>query len=315
MSFARPGWLLLLFAVAALAAGYIALQLRRRTYAMRFTNLELLDKVAPAQPGWRRHLPAGTYLLALVALVVAVAGPFHSHRTPRNRATVMLAIDTSLSMQADDVSPDRITAAKSAAVSFLGSVPKSVNVGLVSFNGRASLDVAPTTNRGSVRDAINQLQLGESTAIGDAIETSLTALDTLPKAPDGKPVPAYIVLMSDGTTTVGTPNDQAAADAKARGVPVDTIAFGTIGATITIGDQTADVSVDRGALAKIASATGGKSFTAEDAGQIRNVYQHIATSVGYLSIPSDLTPWFVGFALLALLVASGFSLLWFSRLP
>jgi len=315
MSFHRPGWLLLLFAVGALAAAYVVVQLRRRTYAVRFTNLDLLDKVAPAQPGWRRHVPAGSYLVALVALVVAVAGPFHQHRIARNRATVMLAIDTSLSMQADDVSPDRITAAKAAAVSFLGSVPKGVNVGLVSFNGRATLQVPPSTDRNLVRSAIGELQLGESTAIGDAIETCLAALGSLPRATDGKPAPAYIVLMSDGTTNMGTSNERASADARSKGVPVETIAFGTLGATLTIGDQTADVSVDRDALAQIASATGGKAFTAENAGEIRSVYRHIAASVGYVSHPADLTPWFVGAGLVLLFAASAASLAWFSRLP
>lgn len=315
LSWRRPGWLWLLVVVAGLAAGYVALQFQRQRYAVRFTNLELLDKVAPNRPGWRRHIPAAASLLALVALVLAVAGPFHTHRVSRNRATVVLAIDTSLSMEADDVSPNRLAAAKQAAASFLGVVPRDVNVGLVSFNGRARLEVPPTTDRGKVRSRIAQLRLGESTAIGDAIETSLDAIDTLPPSPNGDPVPAYIVLLSDGTTTVGTPNSEAARDAKRKHVPVETIAFGTIGATLTIDGQTTDVSVDRAALAEIADATDGRAFTAETAGQIRDVYRHIGKSVGYEDKPSDLTVWFAGGGLLFLLAASGLSLAWFSRLP
>lgn len=315
LSWRRPAWLWLLVAIGALAAAYIAAQFQRRRYAVRFTNLELLDQVAPDRPEWRRHVPASVYMGALVMLVLALAGPFHTHRVPRNRATVMLAIDTSLSMMATDVAPDRLQAAKQAATSFLGSVPPGVNIGLVSFNGRARLDVPPTTDRARVRAAIARLRLGESTAIGDAIETCLDALDTLPPAPKGDPVPAFIVLMSDGTTTVGTPNARAAGDAARKHVPVETIAFGTQGATLTIEGQTTDVSVDREALAEISRATGGRAFTAESAGEIRNVYRHIGRSVGYEPAPSDLTPWFTGAGLVILLAASGLSLAWFSRLP
>jgi Ca-activated chloride channel family protein len=315
ISFRHAGWLWLLVAIVALGAVYVAMQARRQKYTVRFTNLELLDKVAPNRPGWRRHAPATAYLLALVVLVLAVAGPFHQHKVARNRATVVLAIDTSLSMMADDVAPSRLRAAKDAAIAFLSSVPNDVNIGLVSFNGHARLDVAPTTDRATVKRNIEGLQLGESTAIGDAIETGLDAIDTLPPAPDGRPVPAYIVLLSDGTTTVGTSNAQAARDAKRKHVPVETIAFGTQGATITIQGQTADVSVDRDALAAIAKATGGKAFTAESADQIRSVYQDIGKSLAYENKPSDLTPWFVGGGLVFLLVASGLSLAWFNRLP
>lgn len=315
IGFRHVGWLWLLLAVAALAGTYVLVQFRRRDYAVRFTNLELLDSVAPSRPGWRRHVPAAIYVTALVALVLAVAGPFHDRKVPQNRATIMLAIDTSLSMQVHDVSPSRISAAKSAAKAFLGVVPKDVNVGLVSFAGRAIVQVPPTTNRDEVRSAIGRLKLGESTAIGDAIEASLDAIDSVPKPADGKPVPAYIVLMSDGTTTVGTSNARASRDALRKHVPVDTIAFGTQGATLTIDGQTADVSVDVDALAEIADATHGKAFTAQSADEIQNVYQKIGKSVGYETKPSDLTPWFIGAGLIILLAASGLSLAWFKRLP
>lgn len=315
IGFRHAGWLWLLLAVAALAGTYVLVQFRRRDYAVRFTNLELLDSVAPSRPGWRRHVPAAIYVTALVALVLAVAGPFHDRKVPQNRATIMLAIDTSLSMQVHDVSPSRISAAKSAAKAFLGVVPKDVNVGLVSFAGRAIVQVPPTTNRDEVRSAIGRLKLGESTAIGDAIEASLDAIDSVPKPADGKPVPAYIVLMSDGTTTVGTSNARASRDALRKHVPVDTIAFGTQGATLTIDGQTADVSVDVDALAEIADATHGKAFTAQSADEIQNVYQKIGKSVGYETKPSDLTPWFIGAGLIILLAASGLSLAWFKRLP
>ncbi|HVX18624.1 MAG TPA: VWA domain-containing protein [Acidimicrobiales bacterium] len=315
LSFHRAGWLWLLVVVAGVAAGYLALQSRRPRYTVRFTNLELLDSVAPQRPGWRRHAPAAIYLGALVLLVFAVAGPFHQRRIPKNRATVMLAIDTSLSMKATDVQPNRLAAAKAAATAFLDVVPKDLNVGLVSFNGHATLEVAPTTDRTTVRDHIAQLRLGESTAIGDAIETSLDAIESAPPAPNGERVPAYIVLLSDGTTTVGTSNATAARDARAQHVPVETIAFGQQGATIEVNGEIADVSVDRDALAAIAAATRGRAFTAENSTQIRNVYHDIGKSIGYLHVPSDLTAWFVGGGIVLLLAASGLSLAWFNRLP
>lgn len=315
LGFRHAGWLWLLVLVAALAALYVALQARRGQYAVRFTNLELLDKVAPNQPRWRRHVPAACFVVALVPLVMAVAGPWHYKRVPRNRASIMLAIDTSLSMKADDVSPNRIRAAKKAAEKFLGVVPKDINVGLVGFHGNAELRVEPTTNRSRVRRSIAALKLGEATAIGSAIEASLDGLQSVPKPKAGQRPPAYIVLLSDGTTTTGTANSVAARDARRRRVPVETIAFGTQGATIEIQGQVADVSVNRAALERIAQQTGGKAFTAESASEIRSVYQQIGTSLGYNKRPKDLTPWFIAAGLVLLMAAAGLSLVWFSRLP
>ena len=146
-------------------------------------------------------------------------------------------------------------------------------------------------------------------------ETSLDAIESAPPAPNGERVPAYIVLLSDGTTTVGTSNATAARDARAQHVPVETIAFGQQGATIEVNGEIADVSVDRDALAAIAAATRGRAFTAENSTQIRNVYHDIGKSIGYLHVPSDLTAWFVGGGIVLLLAASGLSLAWFNRLP
>ncbi|MDH5236430.1 MAG: VWA domain-containing protein, partial [Acidimicrobiia bacterium] len=147
MTFLAPERLALLLAVAALAVLYGVVQYRRRQYVVRFTNVELLDQVAPQRPGWRRHVVAAGFLGLVTLLVLAFAEPARDVRVPRERATVVLAIDTSLSMMADDVSPSRIDAAKSAAIEFLADVPEQVNLGLVSFNGTATVRVAPTTDR------------------------------------------------------------------------------------------------------------------------------------------------------------------------
>ncbi len=317
ISFLSPWRLLLLIAVVALAVVYVVFQRRRSAYAVRFTNLELLESVAPKRPGWRRHLTAAVQLLALATLVVAFAQPTHEVKVPRERATVVLAIDTSLSMVATDVQPDRISAAKAAATSFLGDVPKDVNVGLVSFSGTSNLEVAPTTDRQAVADAIANLKLGEGTAIGDAIDTSLDALGTVPPAPDGSNVPAAIVVMSDGGTTMGVANDTAAQRAKQAGVPVSTIAFGTSHGTVTIPEtgETVDVPVDAKALATIASTTGGQSYEAATQGQLTDVYASIGSSIGYDTVDRDITEWFVAGALLGFVVAAGFALAWSNRIP
>jgi Ca-activated chloride channel family protein len=317
LSFLSPWRLVLLGAVLALGVAYVVLQWRRTRYAVRFTNLDLLSSVAPKRPGWRRHVTAAVWLLALAGLVLAFARPTHEIQVPRERATVVMAIDVSISMDATDVAPSRIEAAKAAATSFLDDVPAAVNVGLVSFDGSASLLVAPTTDRQAVATAISNLQLGEGTAIGAAIDTSLDALQTVPPAPDGSAVPAAVVVMSDGTTTMGVPNETAAQRAVEEGVPVSTIAFGTENGTVTIpgSGELVRVPVDAEALAAIADETGGHTYRAATQGELTDVYASIGSSVGYDTVDSEITEWFVAGALVGFLVAAGFALVWSNRLP
>jgi Ca-activated chloride channel homolog len=147
MHFSSPWWLLTLIGVAALLVGYVVLQLRRKRYVARFSNVALLASVAPRRPGWRRHLTFAMLLLALVVLSLGVARPTATVRVPRDRATVMMAIDVSESMQATDVLPDRIRAAQSAAEQFADLLPPQINLGLVKFGGVASVLVPPTLDR------------------------------------------------------------------------------------------------------------------------------------------------------------------------
>jgi len=323
ITYLAPARLWLGLVVLALAVGYVALSARRRSYAVRFTNLDLLQSIAPQRPGWRRHLPALAVLLALTSMVVALARPAREERVPRERATVVLAIDTSLSMKAADVAPDRISAAKRAARVFLEIIPPKINVGLVSFNGAAQVLVPPTTDRLAVQNAIDTLELFERTAIGEAIFTSLDAVKLAPKAADDdEPVPARIVLMSDGETTVGRPDSVAAREAVRQKVPVNTIAFGTDEGEITLpnpdgsgGFITQEVDVNTEALAEIADTTGGKAFTAATEDELREVYRDIGSSVGFVIEFREIALWFVGVALILLFLSSAMSLLWFSRLP
>jgi Ca-activated chloride channel family protein len=316
MTFLAPYRLWLFAAVAVLVVVYAVMQFRRRKYAVRFTNMALLDQVAPKRPGWRRHIPAIVFLMAISALVVGFAQPARDTKVPRERATIMMAIDTSLSMEATDVAPTRIKAAQAAAKEFVDQLPPRINLGLVSFNGNASVAVAPTTDREAVKTAIDNLQLGERTAIGEAIFASLDAIKTVPTA-DGAEVPARIVLMSDGTTTDGRTNDAGVAAAKEQKVPISTIAFGTDNGTITIPQEPLPipVPVDKAALKSIASDTGGQYYAAASEGQLKAVYDNIGSSVGYDTEQREISTWFIGAALLLLIVTGGFSLLWFQRLP
>lgn len=318
MTFLALHWLWLFAAVAALAALYVASQFRRREYAVRFTNLALLDTVAPERPRWRRHLPAAALLLALSSLVVALARPARIERVPRERATIVVAIDTSLSMMAEDVAPNRLDAAKDAAESFVDLLPDKINVGLVSFNRTATVLVSPTDDHDSIKRAISGLQLDQGTAIGEAIFASIQAIDSLPPANDAEePAPGRIILMSDGETTAGRPDEIAAEAAIERDIPISTIAFGTASGSIVVPgeDRRISVPVNEDALRAIAQQTDGSFFTAATGEQLKDVYADIGSSVGYEDARREVGGWFVMGAVAALFVAAAFSLLWFSRLP
>jgi Ca-activated chloride channel family protein len=319
MHYLEPVRLWLLLGAAALAGAYVVMQRRKRQYAVRFTNIALLEAVAPKRPGWRRHATAAAFLVGIVALVVGFARPTHDEKVPRERATVIVAIDTSLSMQADDVSPSRFVAAKAAAKAFVDQLPPKINVGLVSFDGNARLDVSPTTDRAKVKKAIERLQLNEGTAIGEAIFTSLDAIRQQSVADDSATdvIPARIVLMSDGKTTVGRANDLGVAAARKAKVPVSTIAFGTDHGEITVPQEPfpVPVPVDRGALQDVATSTGGSFFSATSAAELQKVYADIGSSIGFDVQQREISTWFVGAALLALMATAGMSLTWFNRLP
>ena len=306
-------WLLLV--VGAVLAGYVVMQARRKEYAVRFTNLALLDAIAPKRPGWRRHVPATAFGLAMIALVTAFAQPSRPVKVPRERATVMMAIDVSLSMEATDVSPTRIVAAQEAAKSFVDLVPARLNLGLVAFSGVAQVLVAPTTDHTLLKRSIDTLQLGPRTAIGEAIYASLGSIASVPTAPGQEPAPGRIVLMSDGETTVGRPNDQASKAASDAKVQISTIAFGTDEGYVSVEGRNIPVPVNRTALAQVADATGGRAFEAATAKELRRVYADIGSSIGYRTEQRDASSLFVGLALVFALAAAAGSLLWTSRLP
>jgi Ca-activated chloride channel family protein len=321
MTFLTSWRLAFLAAPVVLFIAYVLVQRARRRVAIRFTSVELLASVAPRRPGWQRHIPAAVLLVALVALILGLAQPVRAVRTPRQRATVMLTLDTSGSMVADDVAPTRLAAAQLEARRFVDALPPGVQVGLVSFNTAAAELVPPTTDRSTITAAIDGLQASGGTATADAIQLDLGAIAALPPAAGGKPAPAAIVLMSDGSPTIGrgglSPTDAvtaAAAAAKQAHVPISTIAFGTQEGSIVVRGQTAPVPSDPAAMAQIATLSGGHTFTAQSAGQLKAVYQQIGRAVGYDVHHRNISAWFTTAALLAAVVAGASALVYNQRL-
>ena len=322
MSFASPLRLLLIVVPLVLLGAYLLVQRSRRKYALRFTSVDLLASVAPRRPGWQRHISAGLMLLALLALVVGLAGPTRNVRVARQRGTIMLAIDTSGSMSATDVNPNRLSAAEDAARRFVDKLPRGLKVGLLSFDSQARVLAFPTLDHSVVLSAINGLQVHGGTATGDAIYQSLAAIAAQPRAAGGKQAAAAIVLMSDGTPTIGRNGQSprqtvvdATGAAKQAGVPIDSIAFGTPQGTVNVQGEVIPVPADPQAMADIASGSGGKSFSAVNGSQLNSVYDQIRKSVGYDTVPRDMTDWFLGLGLVMLILTSGAALVWTQRLP
>ncbi|QCB51105.1 VWA domain-containing protein [Rhodococcus sp. PAMC28707] len=325
--FTSPWWLLFVLVVVGLVVGYVLAQRRRHKHTLRFSNMELLEKVAPTRPGYWRHVPTALILAGLLVLTIALAGPTADQKVPRNRATVILVIDVSLSMEATDVEPSRLAAAQEAGKSFAEGLTPGINLGLVAFAGTASVLVSPTANREATKAAIDKLQLSERTATGEAIFTSLQSIDTLGAVLGGGDAapPARIVLLSDGKQTVPeSPDDPrggytAARAAKDKNVPISTISFGTSYGTVDIEDESGvervPVPVDDPSLREIADLSGGSFFTASSLEELRAVYDTLEEQIGFETTRGDASrPWLIlGVVLTAL--GLGTALVLRQRLP
>jgi Ca-activated chloride channel homolog len=315
LMFLAPERFALLAVPLALAVLYLIRQRRRHAYVVRFTDPDLIDTVAPRRPGLRRHLVAAVFLLATALLVVAAARPALATEVP-NEPTVVLAFDTSVSMKATDVAPNRMKAAQEAAHRFIQVVPAGVRVGLVAFDQTARVVIPPTTSKMVLDRAIDRLSLGQGTAIGEAIYTSLDLLESDVPAGGQEVVGAgSIVLMSDGGNTVGRDEQPAAREAQRRGVRISTVAFGTDHGTVVVDFMEVPVPVDREALREIAETTGGREFEADSAEEIVSVFEDLGEGVGTRTEPREITDGLALAALLAAAVAAAGSLAWFSRIP
>lgn len=319
MRFLAPTHLWLLLGVAALVGIYVVLQRRRRHYAVRFTNLELLDSVAPRRPGWRRHAAAGAMALGLAALVVALARPVRDEQVPKEEAVVMLVMDTSASMEATDVAPSRIAAAKAAATDFVAGLPDGFQVGLIAYDSTVRIVSTPTIDHAKVEASIDGLTTGPGTASGDALTTALSVLDASKTAADpdlaaaGDAPSTTIVLVSDGASSTGSPVETAARAAAAEDVPVTTIAYGTDRGTVVVDGQTVPVPADEASMEAVATTTGGEYFAAGSAAELDQVYETIQSRVGYETQEREILRTFLGVGLVALLVAAAASMIWTAR--
>ena len=318
MSFASPWVLLGLLAIPVLAVAYLGEGRRRALAAQAFVTEPLTPSVAPRRPGWRRHVPYVLLALALAVLIIAAARPQRSIAVPLKRGTVVLANDVSNSMTSTDVQPSRLGAAQRAALTFLHGVPRTIEVGAVEFARRPVLLQSPTTHHAYTRNAIEQLQPGGGgTAIGEALQTALQAINTVPKI-NGKSPPGAIVLISDGASNVGIGPEAVARQARHEHVRIYTISIGTPNGTMTVkrGGQnvTTRVPVDPTELRQIAEDSGGRSYTAGDSDRVKEIYAHLATQLGHTPGQQQLIAGVIGAGLVLLLLGSALSLRWFVRI-
>ncbi|HEY3685003.1 MAG TPA: VWA domain-containing protein [Streptosporangiaceae bacterium] len=315
MKFLAPERFWTLLALLVLVGVYVFLQVRRKRYAVRFTNLSLLDQVAPKRPGWRRHVPAGCFILALFVMVTAWARPASPVQVPQDRATIIIAIDVSPSMKATDVPPNRLAAEQTAAKKFVDQIPERFNIGLVSFGGYAQSQQQPTYDHESVKRAVDGLQFVNSTAIGEAVFKSLDDIRNFDAQAKEKPPPSAIVLLSDGDNTVGRSISSAVDAATQAKVPVSTIAYGTDSGTIEQDGQQVPVTVNPEALRTLAEGTHGHAYRAESVQKLDAVYKDIGRSLGHRTEFKEIAAGFAGVGLLFALISAMFSLIWFQRLP
>jgi Ca-activated chloride channel family protein len=323
MTFGSPLLLISLVVPVAAILGYLWIERKPPSEAISFPNLAVLASVS-GKTSWKRHLVAALILSTVALLCLAVARPRIVVAAPADRATVVLVVDVSVSMNAVDVAPSRLEAAKKAIGSFVASVPSQVRVGLVSFSDDSVVLAAPTTDRERLRSAIASLSPGYGTAIGDAVARGVELVQ-LSTGEAGATTGAAkkagaVVLLSDGAQTRGVLEPLQGADlARQAGIPVHTIALGTQQGTVTINrggiDLLVPVPPDRETLARIAEATGGTTFEATDADRLSSVYKQLGSVVSTKEKPREVTSAFVLAAAALLAAAIGLAGLWAPRLP
>lgn len=346
MTFLWPEMLSLLLAVPFIVAAYVFILHRKKQAALRYASLNMVKEAMGAGGRFRRHVPPLLFLLALVAMIVAVARPAAVVTLPSEHKTVILAMDVSGSMRAEDVEPNRLAAAQSAARTFISEQPPTARIGVVAFAGTALLVQPPTLIREDVLAAIDRFQLQRATAIGSGILVSLKAIfpdaefdlhssnprldaqHRLPSTqareaekPAPQPVPpgsyasAAIILLTDGQTTTGPDPIEAARMAAERGVRVFTVGVGTKDGEIVRGDGWAmHVSLDEESLRTIADMTRGEYFHAGTATDLKRVYQALNARLVLEKKATEITALFSAAAAIMALLSGLLSLLWFNRI-
>jgi Ca-activated chloride channel homolog len=315
-SFQAPLFLLALLAVPLLIALLVFVRRRRRRYVVRFTATSTLAAVAAGTPAWRRHVPAALFLAAIASLVVGLARPQKTVAVAIDKASVMLVLDVSGSMQATDVQPSRLEAARKAAKTFVDRVPDRLQVGVVAY--RAIIDTVqpPTEDHDQSRRVLDGLLAEGGTATGDALAAALQQLQKV-KGRDGKRAPSAVVLLSDGRTTEGEDPTEVARAARRLRIPVYTVSLGSDGTTIPSPSGLGRIPVppDPETLRAVARISRGKAFTVDDAGQLADVYRSLGSRLGSKTVQRQVTAGFAGLGAVLLGGALLLSLRWAGRLP
>ena len=315
MTFAAPALLLALLLVPLALLAHFAAARRRSRHAVRFTAVPALRLAAGAGPGWRRHVPAALALAALATLALALAKPQRTVAVPLERASIMMVTDHSRSMLATDVEPDRMTAAKGAARTFLDEVPARVRVGVVAFSDTPDSVQSPSTDHDAIRDVIDQQSAEGATATGEALQV---AVDTLRQdRRQGSRAPAAIVLLSDGKTTTGRDPVEVADTARRLKIPIFTVSLGTEAATVPnpgFGPPL-PAAPDPDTLARIAETSDGRAFTAEDQEELSAIYKALGSRLGTKEEHREVTSGFAIVGTILLLGAATASVRWVGRLP
>jgi Ca-activated chloride channel homolog len=316
VSFREPVLLLALALLPLAIAAYVLAQKRRKKFALRYTNIDVLAAVAGRS--WGRHIPAALALLALAALLFSLSRPERTVAAPQRQGSVIMVTDTSGSMEATDVAPTRLAAAQAAARALAKKVPDEFNLGLVTFNNVAESIVAPTTDRDQIYAAIQGLKVHGSTAMGDGLKLGLQSARQQVKDTAGKArrVPAVLVLLSDGKSERGSEPVDVADQAKKLKIPIYTIALGTqSGVLHRPSGRSVPVPPDPVTLRDVAETTGGRFYAAPSAARLEDIYANLGTRFSTKKVKQEVTSSFAGAALALLLAACVLALLRMGRLP
>jgi Ca-activated chloride channel family protein len=311
LSFSAPLWLLGLAVLPAALVAYRVIRGRASRYAVRFTAVPKLRLAVAGMSDWRRHVPTVLTLAAMTALVLALARPHTAVRSAVKQASLMLVTDHSGSMQAADVAPTRLAAAQRAANTFIDQLPSAIRVGAIAFSGAPDSVQAPTTDHQAARQIIDAQVANGATATGDALALALQLLHQ-----GSKPPPAAIVLLSDGAANAGQDSVAIARQSGADKIPIYTVALGSPGATLPNAfGPPLDVSPDPQLLAQISQASGGRAFTAQDAGRLSSIYKGLGSQLATRVQQHEVTSSFAIGGFVLLLAAGLTSLCWAGRLP
>ena len=339
MTFLWPGNLFLILVVPVLIAAYIWAQRRRQKYALRYASLSLVREALGSGPGRKRHVPPALFLAALFFMTAATARPETTVVVPVQEGTVILALDVSGSMLAEDLKPNRMEAAKDAAKAFVARQGADVKLGVVAFSGDAQIVQTPTKDKDLVVAAINRLRPQRATAIGRGMLASLDAIfedseevapsvialkrlsgeatgPTPPPVPMGADRTATIVLLSDGQNNQFPAPQQVIEDAANRGIRVYTVGVGSAdGTVVRIQGRSVRTRLDEATLKQIAEQTGGQYYNASNEHDLRAVYENLSTQLVFREQKTEITAILTAIAAVLSMVAAGLSLFWFNRIP